>query len=67
MDKITNIEVLHKLEYLGHVIPGQYCEFLWLLIKGKHEGKRNVVHRRILWLQSLKTGSTVHLANYLEQ
>lgn len=69
VDKITNQEVLHrmnkdteitktikkrKLEYLGHVLRGDRYKILKLIIQGKIKGKRSIGRRRISWLRNLR-------------
>lgn len=70
VDRVTNIEVLHrmgkeceviktikkrKLEYLGHIIRNeQRYGLLQLILQGKVYGKRGPGRRRISWLQNLR-------------
>lgn len=68
-DKITNVEVLvkmqkeceiintikkRKLEYLGHIMRGSKYTLLRLIMQGKIKGRRNVGRRRVSWLKNLR-------------
>lgn len=68
-DRVTNIEVLEKmqkdceiinaikkrkLQYLGHIMRGPKYALLQLIMQGKIGGRRNIGRRRVSWLKNLR-------------